>query len=111
MAKAFSILVHLCCLLVFNQLAAGADWPQFRGTNSSGVATGTTPPVEFGPGKNELWRLPIGDGHSSPCIVGNSIFLTTYDKTQRQLALVCIDRSKGAIRWERVIPSGRGYEN
>ena len=93
--------------LAFNHFAAGADWPQFRGANSSGVATGTAPPVAFGPGKNELWRLPIGDGHSSPCIVGNSIFLTTYDKTQRQLALVCIDRSKGAIRWERDIPSDK----
>ena len=30
--------------------AAHADWPQFRGQNSSGVATGDAPPVEFGPG-------------------------------------------------------------
>ena len=103
MAQTFSILIQLCCLLAFSQFATGDDWPQFRGANSSGVAIGSAPPFEFGPGKNELWRLPIGDGHSSPCIVGDSIFLTTYDKTQQQLALVCIDRSKGVIRWERKI--------
>ncbi len=53
---------------------AMTDWPQFRGPNSAGKAEGLSPPLEFGPGKNEIWRVPIASGHSSPCIVGNSIF-------------------------------------
>jgi outer membrane protein assembly factor BamB len=77
-----------------------ADWPQFRGTNSSGV-TDAAAPVEFGPGQNELWSLPLNSGHSSPCIVGNSIFLTTYDQIRKRLEVVCIERHKGEMRWRR----------
>lgn len=43
-------------------------WPQFRGVNSSGIATGPAPPIEFGPGTNELWQTPVAAGHSSPVI-------------------------------------------
>lgn len=85
--------------------ASGAEWPQFRGPNSSGIATGAPPPVEFGPGKNELWRLPMGSGHSSPCVAGDAIFVTTYDKAQMKLSVVCVDRFKGEIRWTRDVPT------
>ena len=82
-----------------------ADWPQFRGVNSSGIAAGPAPPIQFGPGKNELWRVPIGVGHSSPCIVGQSIFLTTFNKKTRTLAVVCLDRSDGEVRWTKGVPT------
>ncbi len=82
-----------------------ADWPQFRGPNSAGVAHGAAVPVEFGPGKHELWSLPLGSGHSSPCIVGDSIFLTTYDEDRNRLEVVCIARTEGVIRWRRHVPT------
>ncbi len=90
-------------MLVVN--AALADWPQFRGPNSAGVATGPPPPIRFGPGENELWRTPMASGHSSPCVFGDSIFLTTYDQKQRKLAVVCIERSSGRIGWQRDVPT------
>lgn len=82
-----------------------ADWPQFRGPNSSGAVDDTSVPAEFGPGKNELWRTPLEAGHSSPCVVGKLIFVTTYLKERRELAVVCIDRDNGKVRWRRVVPS------
>ncbi len=97
------ILLGVVLLLVAN--STFADWPQFRGPNSAGRAIGASPPTEFGPGKNELWRVSMGSGHSSPCIFGTSIFLTTYDETQKQLAVVCIERSSGQIRWQGVVPT------
>jgi outer membrane protein assembly factor BamB len=48
--------------------------------------------------------VALDSGHSSPCIVGGSIFLTTYNKVQQQLAVVCIARQDGAIRWQRKVP-------
>jgi len=83
---------------------AMAEWSQFRGPNSAGVATGP-PPVQFGPGKNELWRVPMASGHSSPCVFGDSIFLTTYDQRQKKLAVVCIERSRGRIGWQTDVPT------
>lgn len=86
---------------------AAADWPQFRGVNSSGVATGPTPPTQFGPGKNQLWKTPLETGHSSPCISGDRIFLTTYDQAAKQLAVVCLDRNSGEILWQKNVSAGQ----
>ena len=97
--------IVLLCALVGVAKSACADWPQFRGVNSAGIAIGPSPPVDFGPGKNELWRVPVGAGHSSPCVVGNVIFLTTYAEKQKKLAVICIDRSSGKIRWQRGVPT------
>lgn len=98
---------RLCLILVLTSLArpAAADWPQFRGPNSSGIAADGSPPVEFGPGLNESWRVPLASGHSSPCVVGDAIFLTTYDELQMQLAVVCISRDDGRVHWKRDIPA------
>jgi outer membrane protein assembly factor BamB len=96
--------INVCVLLGLCTGPALAEWPQFRGQNSSGLAKGC-PPVEFGPGKNELWRLPLDSGHSSPCVVGDTIFLTTYDEKQRTLAVVCVARADGKIRWQRKVPT------
>jgi outer membrane protein assembly factor BamB len=92
-------------ILILVTNVAFADWPQFRGLNSAGVATGPSPPLEFGPGKNELWRIPLGSGLSSPCIVGGTVSLTTFDATLKELAVVCIERAGGEIRWQRVVPT------
>ena len=83
--------------------AETAAWPQFRGPNSSGVAEGASPPLEFGPSKNELWHLPLDSGHSSPCISGDSLFLTTFNDATKQLAVVCISRSQGKQRWRQIV--------
>ncbi len=82
---------------------ATADWRQFRGNNSAGVVE-TAVPVEFGPGKNELWSVPLGAGHSSPIVVGDAIYLTTFDRAAKQVAVVKLNRRDGSVAWDRPIP-------
>ena len=81
-----------------------ADWPQFRGPNSSGIGVGDAP-VEFGPGKNELWSVRVGSGHSSPCIVGDAIFITTFDADRKQLYVVRRSRKDGELVWRQPVPT------
>jgi outer membrane protein assembly factor BamB len=92
-------------ILVITASSRSADWPQFRGPNGAGISIGKSSPIEFGPEKNELWRIPMGAGHSSPCIAGDALFVTTYDKELKRLAVVCVDRIKGEVRWENEVPA------
>jgi outer membrane protein assembly factor BamB len=103
--RKFSLSFLLCLLSanLFSVIISAEDWPQFRGTNSSGIALGNSAPSQFGPDTNVLWKLPLHPGHSSPCIVGDNIFLTTYQKQPHSLSVLCIDRTLGAIRWERKV--------
>ncbi len=53
-------------------------WPQFRGTDGSNVIDNKRLPTEWGDSLNVRWKQEaIGDGLSSPIIVGNKIFYTT----------------------------------
>ena len=78
-----------------------AAWPQFRGTNACGVSLDQRAlPVEFGP-QNAIWMTPLPPGHSSPCIWGDRIFLTAFDRDAQQLETLCLDRADGKILWRR----------
>jgi outer membrane protein assembly factor BamB len=60
--------------------AAGADdsWPTWRGPAANGTATRGNPPVTWSESENIKWKAAIpGQGHSSPVIWGNKIFLLT----------------------------------
>ncbi len=102
--KSVLVVLSWSILLAF---PASADWPQFRGLNSSGIVSGPEVPVEFGPGKNELWSVPLPSGHSSPCVVGDHIFLTAYERDQKKLEVICLDRGSGQILWRRQVAADK----
>lgn len=91
-------------LLLFHS-THGAEWPQFRGPNGLGIGVGPEPPTQFGPIENRLWKTPLPIGHSSPVVWGNSIFLTAL--ADKQLETLCIDRTTGAIRWRKTVPTDK----
>jgi len=94
-------------LLVPSLLLLGEDkanWPQFRGPNSSGIAASDPSlPIEFGPAKRVLWKQALPAGHSSPAIWGDRIFLTAFDKDSSKLEVLCLARKNGDILWRRPI--------
>ncbi|HEY2249574.1 MAG TPA: PQQ-binding-like beta-propeller repeat protein [Planctomycetaceae bacterium] len=95
-------------LVVSSAAAIGAPpvWPQFRGANCSGVSPDDRPlPIDFGPGKNCLWKTPLPAGHSSPVVWGDRIFLTGYSAEPAKLETVCINRQTGEIAWRRAAPA------
>jgi len=95
-------LLSVFALSVGGMVTLAADdswWPQFRGPNSAGVATSATPPVQFGPGTNQLWKVAVPSGSSSPCIWDDRILLTTFD--DGKLWTLCLQRSDGALLWKR----------
>ena len=40
------------------------------------MSSATGVPTEFGPSRNQLWRLPVPQGHSSPILLDDRIYLT-----------------------------------
>src|SRR6266481_19584 len=79
-----------------------AWWPQFRGPNSTGLGGGK-PPVRFGSGQKVRWKTAVGSGLSSVSVWGGRIFLTEFDRTNKQLATLCIDRRTGKVLWRRTV--------
>ena len=79
-------------------------WPNFRGINCSGIAAPEQdPPVNFGAIQNVIWKVSLPEGHSSPCIWGDNIFITGFKEERKQLLMFCLNRKDGAIKWEKNI--------
>lgn len=54
-----------------------------------------------------LWQVPLDGGHSSPCVVGDTVYVTTYRPEKQELATVALDRRSGQLRWKQVAPTTR----
>ena len=96
-------LVVVLCLLT--TAAANDEWSQFRGPNGTGVSTTTGLPAEFGPNKNVVWKTALPQGHSSPVLTRDRIFVTAHDKDA--LMVICLDRQTGKILWQKQVPRAR----
>src|SRR5579872_4103171 len=94
--------IILIATFVRSSFAGAAEWPQFRGPNSSGIGDGK-PPVEFGPSQNVFWKAAAGAGLSSPVIARGRVFLTEFDRPTKELATLCIDQRTGKILWRRTV--------
>jgi outer membrane protein assembly factor BamB len=83
--------------------SACPEWPQYRGPGGTGVSESAKPPVEFGPSSALLWKIPVATGHSSPCIQGDRIYITGYNKESSKLFVAAFDRHKGSELWRRAV--------
>lgn len=88
----------LAVLVAFTlQAAPQPNWPQFRGPEGNGVATGKLP-TTWSETENVKWKTAIHDkGWSSPVIFGNQIWMATALPDGKQMFAVCVEKSSGKI--------------
>lgn len=96
------VLSSVLCL-VSSVFCSAADWPQFRGPNSTGVSDEKELPVKWGPTENIRWKAELpGRGLSSPIITGNRVFVTACSGVdEKRLHVLCFDAASGKKLWER----------
>jgi outer membrane protein assembly factor BamB len=94
------------------------SWPQFRGPNGQGTSPNAAGlPVTWNVTQNVLWKTELpGAGSSSPIVVGDKVFLTSYsgyrvrgmppgDMRQLTRHVVCLSASEGRILWKADLPA------
>jgi outer membrane protein assembly factor BamB len=104
-------------------LSAG-NWPQFRGTQASGVDTNAALTTQWNveSGESVRWRAPIpGLAHASPIVWDNRVYVATAvrpgiadlkvglygdiksanDQDSHQWRLLSIDLSSGKVLWDK----------
>ncbi|MCH1507173.1 MAG: PQQ-like beta-propeller repeat protein [Verrucomicrobiales bacterium] len=84
------------------------NWPGWRGPTGDGISTEKELPTSWSPTENIGWKSPIaGDGHSSPIIWENRVFLTTSLTEKNERRLLCLNRLDGKTLWDRVVLNTR----
>jgi outer membrane protein assembly factor BamB len=106
----------LACLVIVLVLAnTRADWLNFRGPKNSGLSAVKGLPVTWSEKENLVWKTQLpGPGGSSPIISGDRVLITCYtgygipgadqdDQKDLKRHLLCIDRKKGTILWDKAL--------
>ena len=89
----------LTLLLALPQTKPTHDWPQFRGTGGLALGDDTPIPTDFGPGKHVRWKTSVPSGHSSPCVVGERLYLTGAEGNVD--VVLALDRRDGKVLWSK----------
>ena len=92
-------------ILLTATLAAHAqNWPGWRGPTGDGISLEKDVPTRWSATENIAWKSQIpGEGHSSPIIWEDHVFLTTSLTGKNERRLLCLNRLNGKILWDRLV--------
>ena len=86
------------CLVSLALIVSAEDWPQWRGPQRDGVATGFIEPKAW-PEKLQLkWQVDIGEGHSSPVVADGKIY--THTRQGDREVISCLRPQDGHVIWQ-----------
>ena len=86
------------------RLAQAENWQGWRGPNGDGTSPEKGIPLKWSGTENIAWKVAIpGNGHSSPVVWGNRVFLTSCLPEKEQRILLCLDRNTGKTLWKEVV--------
>ena len=78
------------------------NWPGWRGPSGDGISAGKGIPTKWSSTENIAWKIAVpGEGHSSPIVWGDKVFLTSSLTEKNKRILLCIDRLSGQTVWKR----------
>ena len=96
--------VAILTLLTSNTFAE--NWPGWRGPRGDGTSLEKNVPIAWNgmTGENVAWKVAIsGDGHASPTIWENHIFLVSCLLEEKERALIALDRRTGKQLWKQTV--------
>ena len=94
--------MSLCCATH----CSGEDWPWWRGPRLDGTSLEKEVPVHWSSTSNIVWKAPVpGEGHSSPIIYRDRIFLLSSNPDTQERLLVCFSRVNGELSWQKPVLS------
>ena len=94
----------LCLLALAANLACAENWPCWRGPRGDGTSLERELPTHWSSTENVLWKTTLpGEGHSSPIIWDDRVFLTSALKESQDRILLSFDRKTGAELWRQAV--------
>ena len=81
------------------------EWTRFRGPNGTGIGQAKGLPVKVGK-EDVRWKVKLaGEGHASPVLWGNKLFIMSTSSKSAERLLQCIDATNGKSLWTQTYRS------
>jgi outer membrane protein assembly factor BamB len=97
----FAVVAMPFCSLV------AAEGPSYFRRNQSVDGGEFALPEQFSAKEQLVWRQEVSPGISTPCVHGDLVVVTTWDKSKKELATVALDRVSGRRLWRKVLETAR----
>jgi outer membrane protein assembly factor BamB len=108
LSKVFILL--LVAVVTSGTVLSDTNWPSWRGPNGNSVSSSKLLPTTWSDKANVAWKTPIaGDGASSPCIWGDSVFITAQDN--EKLMALKFDLKTGKNLWSKELSTGEAIRD
>ena len=100
--RALTWLVVVAVSTLVVPVAAGQEWPQWRGPNRDGAVTSFREPATWPDALTQHWTVEVGLGYATPLLVGDRIYM--YTRQDDDEVMVAIDARDGSIIWRTSYP-------
>jgi outer membrane protein assembly factor BamB len=100
------VLVTALALLAASHPAAQSaslDYPEWRGQNRDGSASGFIEPAVWPDRLTLKWRVEVGEGYATPLIVNSTVY--AFVRRQGDELLLALDADSGRERWRTAYPA------
>src|SRR5580700_10021118 len=87
-----------CVSLLTTGFARAQDWPQWRGPNRDGKATGFEAPKTWPKELTQKWKVKVGDGVASPALVGDKLYV--FSREGGDEVIRCLSVADGKEVWK-----------
>ncbi len=98
------VVASLFCLLASS--ASAENWPGWRGPRGDGTSLEKNVPISWdgAEGRNVAWKVAIpGEGHASPTVWGDRIFVVSCLPETKARVLISLDRRTGRQLWQKTV--------
>jgi outer membrane protein assembly factor BamB len=91
----------ICLAAAVAGRVSAQDWPQWRGANRDGKATGFKAPASWPQDLTEKWKAPVGSGDASPAVVGDKLYV--FSRDDKGEVTLCLDAATGKELWRDTV--------
>jgi outer membrane protein assembly factor BamB len=95
--------VMVCVILICASCLFAQDWPQWRGPNRDGKATGFRAPRQWPNELTQKWKKTVGSGDATPALVGNKLYV--FARQGDEEVTLCLNAGSGDEIWMNKYPA------
>ena len=74
------------------------DWPQWRGPNRDGKASGFSAPEKWPASLTQKWKATVGTGDATPALVGDKLYV--FSRQGADEVIQCLNAADGKELWK-----------
>lgn len=79
------------------------DYPQWRGRNRDGAASGFSEPKSWPENLTRRWKVHVGEGYATPIVVGKTVY--SFTRRDGKEVMIALNAANGRIVWQTAYPA------